>query len=350
MIPEYPSAPVQPPTFKDRRTGLVIFGILSCLIGGFAALGALAMPLALATSNMVPKTPGIPPPDLRSLIVGAIIYAAVAVLFVWIGVDSFRTKRWVRPIVLSVGWTWMILGVIGMAMLVFTAPQFIEMMDASTSAGGGPGMPAPFRTIMLVVMIATSFVIYLLLPAAYLLFYSGKNVKSTLEYFDPELSWTERVPVQVLGLSVGLALGAISTLASLPFAVLPVFGIVLTGLPAILGILLIAALLAWMAVLTYQQRMIGWWMTSIFTLLLPIGLIISLSRHTLVDIYRDAGFPQETLDMMLAYSSSGNIPSIIAMSVLTAACLAYMLYVLKYFRRPPDVVIGAEAPVPSPEG
>lgn len=338
MIPEYPSAPVQPLTFKDRRTGLVIFGILSCLIGGFAALGALAMPLALATSNMVPKTPGVPQPDARSMIVGAIIYVGIAVLFVWLGVDSFRTKRWVRPIVLTVGWTWLILGVCGMVMLAFTAPHLMDMMSASAAAQGGPGLPKQFGAIMFAVVIATSAVIYLLLPIAYLLFYSGRNVKATLEYFDPELSWTERVPVQVLGLSVGLALGAVSTLASMPFAVFPVFGMILTGLSAIFCILLVAALLAWAAVLTYQQRMIGWWMTTVLTIVLAIGLIISLSRHSLVDIYRDAGFPQETLDMMQAYSSGGNIPSIIAMSVLTVACLAYMLYVLKYFRRSDEAI------------
>lgn len=337
MIPEYPSAPIQPADFKDRRTGLIIFGILSCLIGGFSALGALSLPFAIFASRM---TPGSPTPDLRSLIVAGIIYLSFATLFIWIGIDSFRAKRWVRPIVLSLGWTWLIMGICGMGMLIFTAPQMAEVMSASATAQGGPPLPPTFATVVMVVMFVFSGLLYLALPIAYLLFYSGKNVRATLEHYDPNSSWTERVPVQILGLTVGLALAALAMLASMAYAVLPIFGTILVGLPAVIAFLVISAMFAFAAWLTYQRRLLGWWMTTILTIVLPISIIISMRRYTLAEIYAGAGLPPESLKMLEMYSSQGNLPSIVAMAILTLACIGYMLYVLKYFRTP------AKEPVP----
>jgi hypothetical protein len=110
------------------------------------------------------------------------------------------------------------------------------------------------------------------------------------------------------------------------------FGVVLTGAPGALALIVSAVILAAAALLTYRQQMLGWILTTALTVFLPISFLLTLRRYSIADIYRLAGYPEETVAMMQDPSGASTRASILVMGVLTVACLAYMAYVLKHFR------------------
>jgi hypothetical protein len=93
-----------------------------------------------------------------------------------------------------------------------------------------------------------------------------------------------------------------------------------------------AVILAAAALLTYRQQMLGWLLTTALTIIFPISFFLTLRRYSIADIYRLAGYPEETVAMMQDPSGASTRASMLVMGVLTIACLVYMAYVLKHFR------------------
>ena len=83
--PPLPDDPPAPPfVYRDRRTGLVLFGVLEILIGvlclllaGFMVLGQIMMSHTTGT-----------PVSLRLVIPSVLSYFIFAVGFVWLGIGS----------------------------------------------------------------------------------------------------------------------------------------------------------------------------------------------------------------------------------------------------------------------
>ena len=84
------------PMHRDRKTGLVIFGILEIAMGSFCVLAiamvALTRALGVGSAN--------PPPQGTMLMPLTAIYAVAAGLFVFLGTGSIRARRWARAIIL----------------------------------------------------------------------------------------------------------------------------------------------------------------------------------------------------------------------------------------------------------
>ena len=64
------------PAFKERRTGLIIFGILMIILGCFVAL---MVPLILLGQLIAQSAPGMEPMPLRFILPGVFMYGAMAV-------------------------------------------------------------------------------------------------------------------------------------------------------------------------------------------------------------------------------------------------------------------------------
>ena len=45
------------------------------------------------------------------------MYGVVSAALIWTGIASCRCRRWVRPIILSLAWPWLVIGVLALAML-----------------------------------------------------------------------------------------------------------------------------------------------------------------------------------------------------------------------------------------
>ncbi|MCW8983814.1 MAG: hypothetical protein OQK55_00610, partial [Thermoanaerobaculales bacterium] len=78
------------PEFKDRTAGLIIFGVVSILIGACCALLVPLMFLSVALSDSVAGG-GV---DARSAWSASALYGVMAVAFVWLGIGSIRARRW----------------------------------------------------------------------------------------------------------------------------------------------------------------------------------------------------------------------------------------------------------------
>jgi hypothetical protein len=87
----------QPPiAYKDRRTALIVFGILTIAIG---CVMALFIPLMLFSATMTAKEPGSG--DMyRMMIPVCAMYGTLVVTLIWLGIGSAMARRWARTLLL----------------------------------------------------------------------------------------------------------------------------------------------------------------------------------------------------------------------------------------------------------
>ena len=182
-------------SYKDRSTGLMIFGILTLLLGGLAGL---FVPLMLFGQMMAAKAPNAPPVNLSGILLGAGIYGCMAVALIWLGIGSIQKRRWARALLLIFSWSWLVMGIF----MTVSMPFFMAKVFANLPANpktGQPGMPPAAITGMIVFMILFFGVFFVVVPAVWTFFYNSRHVKATCEARDPVTRWTDACPLPVLG-------------------------------------------------------------------------------------------------------------------------------------------------------
>jgi len=319
--------------FKSKRTGLVVLGVVSITIGVMCGCLAIFLPFAMLAAQGAPEQ-GTPAPDARGIAFGLVFYMALAGLFIWTGIGSIRVRRWVRPIMLILAWTWLLCGVLGLAFWLVMLPDLPAAVQAA-QPNAPPLSPEAYKAISLIAS-AFLFVVYIALPTVFVWFYQDKQVKATLEREDPVLRWTDRCPLPVLGLSLGLAFSAFACIGALIYGVFPLFGVMLRGAPATMAILLVAAALAFLARATYRLEWIGWWGTVAFTAVMLVSGIATSFRIDLFEIYRQFGLSAEQIDMMRQYKFLNSLTTSAVGAVTAIATLAYMVYLRRFFVPPPQ--------------
>lgn len=318
---ESPPVPVEG---QDRSTGLLIFGILTILLGVFCGLAAT---ISLFSQALVKHDPALGQMRGMGIVVG--FYFGLAVLFIWLGIGSINARRWARALLLIIFWGWLAMGVISVGCMIFTLPQMLE----ATPPPSGQVSPTVFKTMMMVTIGFTS-VIFVVIPAIGVFFYSGKKVKSTCELKDPVVRWTDRCPLPVLAASLWMALGAAGMLLACfsGMAVLPFFGDFVTGVPAVVLCLAIFVVWAWAAWAMYKLDVRSLWIAVAFTVLFSISSILTYSRHGLAEMYRLAGYPPAQVALM----EKSAIPEWFmtwGTLIWVVPVIAYLLYLRRYFRR-----------------
>jgi hypothetical protein len=94
-----------PPQFKDRRTGLIVFGILEILCGTFCLL---VIPLMIAGQTMAGRMGG-GSLQFRMIVPAILVYGLMAAIFLTLGIGSIRARRWARAFSLILGWSWLLM-------------------------------------------------------------------------------------------------------------------------------------------------------------------------------------------------------------------------------------------------
>ncbi len=145
-----------PAGYKDRSTGLLVFGILLILLG---ALCALFVPLMILGQTMSASHTGMEP-NYRMILPGAVMYGALAVAFIWLGIGSIKARRWARALMLVLSWAWLVTGVTAFAFLAVLLPQLLK-----TATGGKPLSPPGMRTTLMAVAFVIWAVMFLVIPA-----------------------------------------------------------------------------------------------------------------------------------------------------------------------------------------
>ncbi len=327
MNPSRPSPVVA--AFKDRRTGLTVFGVFTILLG---AVCGMLVPLMFFGQQMAERSTGIPA-GTRSMLPAMLMYGTLAVALVWLGIGSIMARRWARVLILIFSWTWLLMGMVSLAGLAFLAPRLIEVIRSAVPTGQ-PQMPDPMIEMIIVVQFVAISVLLVLLPIAWILFYRSPDVRATCEANDPVPAWTDACPPAVLALSVWTALSAPMVLVG-PVAyrsVFPFFGVLVTGLPAALISVVVAALLAYSAWALHRLRPVGWWLMTVGSCLATLSGAITFSRVDPMEMYRAMGFPEQQLEQMQKFNFMTSSLMIWASVLFAVAFVTYMLSVKKHFR------------------
>lgn len=311
--------PSSQPAFADRRAGLIVFGVLEILFG---CLCALMLPLMWVGLAMNAKVTGTPV-DHGAIVSGVLIYGSMAVVLIWLGIGSIMCRRWARALTLIVSWSWLLVGVMVAGFSVALMPRVLETVQA------GPGKAG------IIFMFVFLGIILLVIPGVLTCFYQGRNVKATCEARDSVRRWTDACPLPVLAASLWLSMGALCMLP-MPLAyksVLPFFGTLLTGLPAMLFYVVWAAGSLWLAWAFYRLMPAAWWIVVVAFLLFSVSNSITFAQIDIMEMYRLMGYPQKQLEEMQKF----NFFSGKDMAVWTACCmvpwLGYLFWIRKYFRR-----------------
>ncbi len=213
-----------------------------------------------------------------------------------------------------------------LVMIVVWMPNMSKVLAAQ-----GEQLPPQAMTFMYVVMIGTMSCMYLVLPGIFIAFYQRADVKATCDAKDPNVRWTDHCPLPVLSLSLMLGFGATSVIWSASYGfVTPLFGIIMKGVPGALFFLGISLLFGYLAWATYKLKMHAWWATLGTGVVFGLSTIVSFSRLSLMDLYREMKFPADQLKMMEDMGVlEMNIP--LMMTVSLALFAGYLLWVRRYF-------------------
>ena len=146
------AAPTSEAGFKDRKAGLVFFGMLQITVGGIVGLLALFQTLMITGAGSIMEEAGAP--SVTGLVwfaMGFLLPAAAA--FIALGVGSIMARRWARALSLVVGWIWLVYGIVGLAGLFLSLPTVTEAMrEASAGTALSQGRAATLGTAVMVGM------------------------------------------------------------------------------------------------------------------------------------------------------------------------------------------------------
>jgi hypothetical protein len=340
MVPhiDYLHAGSTPLVQNSRKGGLVAYGVISIVIGAMMGCMAALLPISLLG---VRKTAGATTAstarlDARGVIYGLIMFASIAIAFIWVGIGCCRCRRWVRPIILSIAWPWLFMGVGILIVMIAMIPA----MQASYRLT--PGLSPQMAGVGVAVGIAMLGVIYVLVPGAYLLFFQRADVRTTLDAFDPGPGWTDRCALPVFGMSVFLFLSGVFCLLELNSMSAPFFGAVLTGAPAALFLIAEAALWFTAARLCYRSQRAGWYLTVALMVILNLSWIVTTlfgdARAVMKIVSATYGSARSS---SFDYTSHRWLHVTFAVAI-SAACFAFLAKVRGYF----SPRAGAEGTVP----
>ncbi len=329
IIPTAPEAPA----YRDRRTGVVIFGIIQIILGLLAALMVPLMALGALMSRLAP-TGAMPPGRFVSNVA---TFALISAMFLALGIGSVQTRRWARALTLVTSWYWLIVGSLVTVVMTAVLPVAMRRALAQAQQHSANAPSADITTGVMAVFITFLIVfftfLFVLLPIALIVFYRRKDVDLTCRHRDPVERWTDRTPLPVLGASIAFFVGSVYTLLlAVTSPMLPLFGHYLTGIPAAGCLVLLAGLDLYLAVALFRLQLSGWWIAVIAAPLRMSATAFSYNRAGLMQAYAKLGWSDAQLQML---NSNPIFHSriLLGMGVLMMlGFFGYLLWLKRYFK------------------
>lgn len=299
--------PKAPRPKKDRRWWLVAAGSVNIVIGLlFLALVWMMFfwePVVSATKNE---------PTSRTMLLAGAVELLMSAAFIWLGVGLCLCRRWARALSLIVACFWMVMGVLAI-------PAYLWMSEK------GPASSIQWVTGAFLV---TGYVV---LPAILFALLQGKPANDTCRYYDPHPRWTDRRPLPLLALSLMLGWSATSFLWQFAHPVLPFFGLIVTGWPAMLASTLLSSAMAWIAWEVHQLRVRAWWGGLLATILTGLSVAVTFAIHGAEGYFEIANFSAQELEQMKnsAFFKDGTLNWTVVLTSL--AYVAFFIYCRRYF-------------------
>jgi len=329
-----PTPPVEAaplPDYKDRSTGLVVFGILTLLLG---CLAGLFVPLMLFGQMMAAKTPNAPPVNHATMLPGIAVYGLLAVALIWLGIGSIKARRWARALLLIFSWSWLIMGIFMTVVMPFFMAKVFANLPPNANTGQ-PMMPPGAIAAMVIGMTIFFFVFFVLVPAVWTFFYNSRHVKATCAARDPVTRWTDACPLPVLAISLWtwLAVPMMLVMPLTGLAVMPCFGVFVSGLTGSLFCLAIAAVWGWAGWWLYRLDVRGWWLILVAMVLFTVSALLTYAHHDIMELYQLQGLPQAQIDQIQKMGMfTGNRMSWFT-ALFTLPFLGYLVFIKKYLRK-----------------
>jgi hypothetical protein len=310
--------------YKNRKVGLIIYGVVQILIGGMCALAVPMMVFGMIATAAMGDQMG-QQVSARMMIPGLLVYVFAAIWFVWLGIGSLMAKRWARALILVAAWVMLLGGTVGIIFWVLFSPQIYGQMELD------PQVPRGMMTIIRHVTTVFMAVIYVILPAAFVLFYRSKHVKATCDELDPKTRWTDRCPLPVLAVVLMFALWSVSILcaASYRFA-LPFFGRFISGGAGAIVCLALVASCAWTSLNMYRLKLSAWWAGLLVTIAFLSSSILTFSKAELGEYYQLMGLPEEQVALIGQMDWTGPV-MVVPMAISGTLFIGYLLYIKRYF-------------------
>ena len=323
------------PDFKDRKAGLLVFGILEVILGSFCALIVLLMIVGMTIAATVDKS-FVPPMNAGMMIPGVLFYALLAVWFIWMGIGSIKARRWARALLLVSSWIWLIGGINGLVWMLLLMPDMYGQMAESGQT------PPGVVVIMKCVMTGFMAVFYVIMPGVLVLFYGSKNVKATCEFRDPHVRWTDKCPLPVLAVSLLFGCWAAS-MALMGFYgwAFPFFGCVLSGTVGALVALVFALLSAYVAWGAYRLRIKAWWCSIVLTIAWTLSVGITFLHVDMCEFYEKMHLPEQQMEMLRKVAMSQGPTMALFMGFWAIGFLGLLLYTKRYFKLKPHPITSA---------
>jgi hypothetical protein len=331
-----PIAPVEPsvPAYKDRSNGLMIFGILTCVLGCLCGLFILLMLFGQIAAAGAARTSAQVPASFSAILPGLMVYGILAVALIWLGIGSIQAQRWARALLLIFSWSWMFVGVIGLIGMAFIMPKVLANIPApATGTASPPPLPSGAIAAVMVFMFLFFGIFFIAAPAVWIFFYKGRHVKATCESRHPATCWTDACPLPVLGLCVWLLFSAMIMMLMplMGLGVMPFFGTFLTGLWGTLLCLGMTCLWGYAAWLIYRLKPQGWWLILAAMIVWMASAWLTFQHHDMLEMYQLMGYPQAQIDQIqkTGVFSGNRLNWLMELSGLPL--LAYLLFVKRYF-------------------
>ena len=339
------SAATATPQYRDRSTGLMIFGVVQIILGLLA--GSMVPMVALATfvARLAPGGAMRPVQFVSSMA----SYALIAGTLLTFGIGSVQMRRWARALTLVFSWYWLVTGVLITVLLTAMLPVMMRGVLQAQQKAAGQSQPvsAAIMAVILTIIIVLAAIFLVVVPVALVIFYSRQDVADTCHFRDPVERWTDRVPLPVLGACVVLAVQSIYLVfAGLATPMFPFFGRYFTGAPAVVCFLLFGCFDGCLAFAFYGLKPAAWWLAVVAAPLRILSMAITYARADLMQAYSKMGWSEAQMQML---NSSplfrGHV--ILWWSLLSAIIFfGYLLWLKQFFK--PSGVSQRNGVVPAP--
>lgn len=310
--------PTPPPTFINRRSWLIVFGIVELLIAAaFLGLGFMMVliPQEALKQAQAQQPPGAPQVPMLAI---AAIYATFATVWVVVGIGTILTKNWARVGSLVLSYFWLICGLLGTLVFALVLPMTLKTQ---------PNLQKGSMVFVEVFMFVFMGIIMVLVPGVFLIFFHNKNVKATC--LDAEGGVESKRPVVMNVLIVLFAISIFFTPFSL-FSSYPalMFGTLIWGLSKIL-VMLAYVTAEGIALWGYLKTDIrGWWVSVVATVFWTLSSVVTLMRGNLGSLYERMGISPQQLKVF-------NGPFLVVFMALgllfVLAKLGAIIYSRRYF-------------------
>ncbi|ACB75440.1 hypothetical protein [Opitutus terrae] len=323
--------------YKDRKAGLIVFGILEILIGAFF-LFSLA---ATAVSRVVLAHR----PELAQQYQGStlwptlLINGGLVVVFVWLGIGSLLARRWARAISLCLGWIGLISGVIACVSMAWVLPAIDAAMQQAAEQNG-QHLSAGIVVFVKILTVSMMLLMYVIIPGALVLFYRSRHVRLTCETRDPVERWTDRCPLPVLALVLLLAFSAVAMVMTIPLygRAFPFFGMIITGAPALVLFGAFAVFCGAAARGLYRLQPWALWSYAVVVVVFAINSAVTFTGGGLMRYYEAIGLPEAQLKQIEAMKLLQTDSLIWFGTAAALVFLGYLIWLRKYFTTAPTAV------------